>query len=114
MDLVHSQRIICEKYGAYFLPCDLNLKIGISQEFSPGIYPINGLRRFPEKGTAGWYIWSGETFSEAPDFFEPIHAYHLIERDPRIVKYLGLAVGWRFLFAPDHEDVWLDENLLEA
>jgi len=114
MDFVPAQKIICEKYGAYFLPCDLNLKIGISKGFSPDTYPINGLRHFPEKGTAGWYIWSGDAFSEDPDFFQPIHALHLIDRDPRILKYLGLAAGWRFLFAPDYEDVWQDKNLLDS
>jgi hypothetical protein len=30
------------------------------------------------------------------------------------MKYLGLAAGWRFLFAPNYEDVWQDKSLLEA
>jgi hypothetical protein len=28
-------------------------------------------------------------------------------------KYLGLALGWRFLIAPEYEDVWYDTNLLK-
>jgi hypothetical protein len=28
--------------------------------------------------------------------------------------YLALPAGWRFLLAPDHEDVWFDVNLLDG
>jgi len=29
------------------------------------------------------------------------------------MKYLGLAPGWRFLVAPNYEDVWEDYDLLK-
>ncbi len=65
------------------------------------------------RDSTGWYIWSNERFSEEPDFFVSLHTIHLREgRCPEIVKYLGLAPGWRFLIAPGWEDVWFDPKLL--
>ena len=49
--------------------------------------------------TSGWYVWAGEAFSDAPDFFQPMHIEHVISRCPEILPYLGLAPGWRFLIA---------------
>ncbi len=77
------------------------MMVGISRDFDPTDYPINGL------------IWSNERFSEEPDFFVSLHTIRLREgRCPEIVKYLGLAPGWRFLIAPGWEDVWFDPKLL--
>jgi hypothetical protein len=107
------QKSICQNFGADFLQCDESLKIGISRDFDPRRFPINGLRHPPCGDTAGWYIWSGEEYSEAPDFFVRLHAKHLRDRYPEIVRYLGLGPGWRFLIAPGQEDVWFDAKLLE-
>jgi len=74
--------------------------------------PINGLRHFHEGNTTGWYIWAGE-FSDAPDFFKPMHLFHLQEYYPELLKYLGLPPGNRFLIDnKGYEDVWFDEGLL--
>jgi hypothetical protein len=108
------QQRVCRQFKAGFLPCDESLKVGISRDFDPLQFPINGLRHPPEGTTNGWYLWSGEHFSEAPDFFVPLHAWHLHQRCPELLKYLGLAPGWRFLIAPGHEDVWFDSNLLSV
>jgi hypothetical protein len=107
------QESICLKYSASYLPCDDSMKVGISRNFDPNQFPINGLRHSPEGDTTGWYIWSGEEFSNEPDFFVPLHAVHLNDRCPNILKYLGLGPGWRFLLAPGQEDVWFDSNLLK-
>jgi hypothetical protein len=74
--------------------------------------PLNALRHPPEHGTCGWYIWGGETLSDDPTFFKPLHVSHLSEVCPSIVPYLGLAPGWRVLIAPNQEEVWFDETLL--
>jgi hypothetical protein len=108
------QKRVCRSFDANFVECDESLKIGISRDFDPRCVPINGLRHPPEADTTGWYIWSSETFSDASDFFVQLHAKHLHERCPEIVKYLGLAPGWRFLIAPGYEDVWFDANLLDV
>jgi hypothetical protein len=79
-----------------------------------GLIPMNGLRH-PVKGeTNGWYIWCGETLSESPDFFVPIHTYHLYQEYPEFAALLALPPGYRFLLAGDHLDVWYDGSLLSV
>ena len=107
------QKEVCQQYGSVYLPCGDYLKVGISKDFDGRKFPINGLRHPPQGDTTGWYIWSGEEFSTDPDFFVPLHSIHLNERCPQVMKFLGLGVGWRFLFAPGQEDVWFDPNLLK-
>ena len=109
-----EQKKTCLRFGAGYLTCDDHLKVGISSTFDPNELPINGLRHSPEGDTTGWYIWSGETFSYDPDFFVPLHSIHLRKRCPEVLRYLGLAPGWRFLIAPGQEDVWFDPNLLSS
>jgi hypothetical protein len=51
--------------------------------------------------------------SDAPDFFVPLHAEHLMEKVPELRTYLGLPPGSRFLLSPGHEDIWTDTSLLD-
>jgi hypothetical protein len=37
-------------------------------------------------------------------FFKPLHASHLIEKLPEVVRFLGLPPGSRFLLAGEHVD----------
>jgi hypothetical protein len=111
MTLTDLQKRVCQNFGANFLQSDEALKIGLSKDFDSQRFPINGLRHPPESDTTGWYIWSGEDFSDTPDFFVPWHAKDFFDRYPEIANYLGLAPGWRFLIAPGYEDVWFDANL---
>jgi hypothetical protein len=106
------QREICKKYGAEFMPSPLHLTVGVALNLREGLSLINGLRHPPEGTATGWFIWAGEEFSEAADFFKPLHVQHLDEWAPAVKKYLGLGPGWRFLIADDYEDVWFDANLL--
>ena len=64
--------------------------------------------------TSGWYIWCGEEYSKASDFFSPTHAKHIYKEYPTLTKYLGLPPGYRFLIAGDYVDVWYDASLLEV
>jgi hypothetical protein len=104
-------RSVCARYGAPHVPFDFALKVGISVSVREKAVPVHGLRHRLDGDTSGWYIWSGE-LSEDPNFFVPLHARHLVDWQPRILQYLGLPPGWRFLWAPDHEDVWEDPMLL--
>lgn len=45
------------------------------------------------------------------DYFEPCHVEHLETICPSVMPYLLLPPGWRFLIAPDYEDVWFDDTL---
>ena len=110
---MNEQKIICDKYEAEFCESPPFLKVGISKNVKDGIMPINGTRHKPEGDTTGWYIWAGEEFSNAPDFFIPLHVEHLGEWSSLVSKYLGLPPGYRFLVTNDHEDVWKDESLLK-
>lgn len=109
---VKEQKDICEKYSQDFFATSDELKVGISDNIKSGVMPINGLRHFPEGDTSGWYIWAGE-YSDADDFFKPMHIFHLEEYYPELLKYLALPAGNRFLIDnKGFEDVWFDEGLL--
>ena len=75
--------------------------------------PIRGLRHPPTGETNGWYIWAGE-YSSEKDFLQPLHASHLLQRLPEVIRFLGLPPGSRFLLAGEHVDVWFDESLLNV
>jgi len=109
-----TQQDICRRYGAAFMPPDETCKVGISESALRGDLPLNGLRHPPDIGTSGWFIWAGEELSAEPDFFTPLHLYHLDEECPAALPYLGLPPGWRFLVTGDYEDVWFDATLLDV
>jgi hypothetical protein len=109
-----AQKDTCIKFGANYLAAPLDLKVGIAPNVKLNIFPINGLRHPPNGDTTGWFIWGGEELSQASDFFQPLHVQHIDEWCPDVSKYLGLAPGWRFMIAPDFEDVWFDESLLSV
>lgn len=112
-ELIIKQQEICTKYGAPYLAAPLDKIIGIAIQ-TLNLWPVNGLRHPIEyEHSSNWYIWGGEAFSQAADFFHPTHIYHLSEMAPRVLHYLGLAPGWRFLFDNDYDDVWFDETLLK-
>lgn len=112
--LILEQKAICQKFDASFVETSLNIKVGISRNVEDGVQPINGLRHPIEGDTSGWYIWAGEEIPNSPDFFEPLHVLHLEEWCPSVLKYLGLAPGWRFMIDNNgFEDVWEDLSLLE-
>ena len=112
-DVEKVQRAMCRQLGARYTRADPNSLVGISADTSSAKVPINGLRHPPEGDMCGWYLWSGEEFSQAEDFFQPMHVQHLLERCPEVLRLLGLPAGYRFLIDGDYLDVWYDENLLE-
>jgi hypothetical protein len=108
---IQKQKEICEKYDSLWKPINKKFNIGVSKNLISD--PLNGLRHKSEKGTTGWFIWSGE-YSERDDFFVPICAEHLLQIRPDIVNYLGLDIGFRFLIDNNgHEDVWFDKKISE-
>jgi hypothetical protein len=111
--LEHLQLELCNRRGVPVTFPHRHLKLGVSADFFSGKLPLNGLRHPAEDGTCGWFLWAGDQFSLAPDFFQSMHVEHLFERCPRVLPYLALPPGWRFLIADDHEDVWRDDSLLQ-
>jgi hypothetical protein len=105
-----EQRRVCERHAANYTPApaDRNSGVAIGTET---IRPIHGLRHPVTADTTGWYVWGGE-YSNAPDFFKPLHTGHLAETLPEILPLLGLPPGYRFLVTDSHQDVWFDATLL--
>ncbi len=124
-----AQRAVCQQYQADYLASENEHLLGVSRSVREGSRPLHGLRHQPEDGTTGWYIWAGEVaphvatheaparergeWSDADDFFQPVHVAHIEDWAPRLERYLGLGPGWRFLLVPEegYEDVWYDENI---
>jgi hypothetical protein len=108
-----EQAAVCERFELETVPADPGMKVGVARNVKDGLLPLNGLRHRPTADTTGWYLWAGEEFSEDPDFFVPLHVRHLGGWCPGALPYLALPPGSRFLVAPDYEDVWNDESLLD-
>ncbi len=108
---IEKQKEICGKYGSNWKPINKTLNIGISENLDLGT--LNGLRHRTKKGEVCWFIWSGE-YSEDDNFFQTICAEHLMQRKPKLIDYLGLDVGFRFIISENgYEAVWFDEKLLK-
>lgn len=106
---IEPQKQICLKMNSRWNPINKKLRIGVSSNLNND--PIHALRHPSEKGTTGWFIWTGD-YSDKADFFKPICAEHLLQIRPDIIKYLGLDVGFRFLIdKTGYEDIWFDEKL---
>jgi hypothetical protein len=112
-EFIIKQKSVCGKYNSRFLASSFDKLIGVAvKSFEKFEMPVNGLRHpIENEQSANWYIWAGK-YCDTDDFFQPIHIKHLIEICPKAINYLGLALGWRFLFDNQYEDVWYDENLL--
>jgi hypothetical protein len=75
-------------------------------------WPLHGLRHPPQGDNTGWYLWTGELLHD-PDFFQPWHVGHALDRCPALGPLLELPPGSRFIYAPDYSDVWQDDSLLD-
>lgn len=111
-NLMELQARTAQRFGAIPDIPSPDLKVGIAQNVSSGLQPLNALRHPSRSGTSGWYIWAGEELSQKPDFFAPLHVSHLSDWCPDLLPYLGLPPGWCVLLAPGYEDVWFDGQFL--
>ena len=66
MKIVKNQSA-CESQGVEPVPTQPGSKVGIAIS-TVGQTPVNAMRHSLEKGTNGWYIWSGDEFSEEDGF----------------------------------------------
>lgn len=114
MRISSGQLEVSLRYGAIPEEVDDELKIVLHASATADAVPLNGLRHPGEDGTSGWYVWGGE--QDVPldgKTYHMMHQIHLEEEFPKILDYLALRPGWRFLIAPGYEDVWYDESLLD-
>jgi len=73
-----------------------------------GKMPVYGTRiALPEGGNISWFFHCGE-YSDVADFYQPVHAEHLSELLPSVLKYLRLPPGSKFIIDDQgYEDVWM-------
>jgi hypothetical protein len=112
MTATAEQIALCARFGSEVVPAEPAQKLGIALA-TLDLLPLNASRLRQENGTCGWYVYGGE-YSDAPDFYQPLHVAHLSEYCPQFLPYLALAPGWRVLLAPGFEDVWFDERCLDV
>ena len=106
MNTTEQQQRICEKYG---LPVQQPEPMVAVATNSLEQSPIYGTRiALPENGSISWFIHCGD-HSDAPDFYQPLHASHLQELLPQVLAYLALPSGAKFILdRAGYEDVWMD------
>jgi len=105
------QKEVCVANGSDYVAPDPSDKLGIALD-TLSKQPLNALRHPSEGGTCGLYIWGGEDLPDDHEFFQPIHVARIKDHCREVEKYLGFAPGWRVLLAPNQEEVWFDEDLL--
>jgi hypothetical protein len=89
-----EQRKVCAQCGAPREPAPAHFKVGASLNVRTGIVPVNWLRHPPPAHTTGWYLWGGEGDpSSDPDFFVPVHVWHLANWRREVIRFLGLGPG---------------------
>jgi hypothetical protein len=107
-----EQKNICERLKVEWVPTEPFRMVGLSIANSNSS-PFHALRHPPDN-YSGWFLWA-EEYSVADDFFKTIHAWHLLEYRPEIIKYLGLPAGFRVLIDDKgYEDIWYDVSLLDV
>lgn len=104
---------ICRQHGCKPSPTHLGSMVGLALG-TLGRLPINGLRHPSKQGESGWCIWCGSELSRANNFFSPLHSKHLQEHCPKVIPFLGLPPGYRFLLDGQYVDVWFDPKLLDV
>lgn len=101
-----AQDEICARYGMQGMAPEEMVAVALH---TLGAMPIYGTRiALPRGGTVSWFIHAGE-YSDADDFYQPLHTAHLATLLPRVVEYLRLPPGAKFIIDDQgYEDVWMD------
>jgi hypothetical protein len=74
-----------------------------------GADPIHGTRVLGAPGDIEWFLWCGDLPTDT-DVFDPYHLEHLPQELTRVLPYLALAPGYRFLLGEgDYVDVWKED-----
>jgi len=112
---VEEQRALCVEHDVTWTATDRQMIVGVADNALTNQLHLNGLRLKQSDGTSGWYLWAGTELSDAPDFFKPRCAEHLLDLQPSLLKFLGLPMGYRFIFDDKgFVDIWFDPELLEV
>ncbi len=106
MNLIDLQKQICEKYQSVYRAINESEMIAIALQ-TLGQQPITASRVILRDGEMiSWFIHCGE-YSDADDFYQPMHASHLDQLLPQVLPYLALDHGFNFIIDDDgYEDIW--------
>ncbi|WP_202756594.1 immunity protein Imm33 domain-containing protein [Burkholderia cenocepacia] len=102
---LHAQQdAICARYGLHATEPEERVAVAMS---TLGCMPVYGTRiALSEGNNVGWFFHCGE-YSDAVDFYQPLHAAHLSTYLPSVLPYLRLPAGARFIIDDaGYEDVW--------
>lgn len=104
--LRERQEAVCARYALRAAEPEHKVAVAIS---TLGRMPVYGTRiALSEGDDIGWFFHCGE-YSDAPDFYQPLHAAHLPTYLPLVLPYLMLPPGARFIIDDaGYEDVWMD------
>ena len=106
-----EQLSICNKYGSAYIESADDEIVGVALD-TLDKEPLYGLRVMPTHKATGWYIY-GSPSSDDPNCYQPVCLSHLKERCPRVLKYLSLEPGFKFLIDnAGYEDVWKDPEIV--
>ncbi|MDU9405380.1 hypothetical protein RTH46_23120 [Pseudomonas sp. zfem004] len=102
----HEQEEACKRYGVSPRAPEERVAVAFNTLSES---PIYGTRiRDAKEGGVSWFFYCGN-HSDADDFYQALHAHHLIEDLPEVVKYLYLPEGANFIIDRNgYEDVWFD------
>lgn len=104
-----GQHQICEQASSVFIPPRADQMIVISD----GVYEgeiVQGVRYESPKHMSGWWITT-DRYNGDVTSLKTVHAYHLTEKRPDLVKFLALSVGHRFY--SDNGEVKFDQKVLD-
>ncbi len=106
------QEAICTRYALSAVEPEDMVAVAMS---TLGRMPVYGTRiALSEGDNIGWFFHCGE-FSDAADFYQPLHAAHLSTYLPLVRPYLRLPPGARFIIDDTgYEDVWMDSPADDA
>lgn len=104
-DLLKLQQDTCKRLALPEAASEEMVAVAIS---TLGKMPVYGTRIvLSQGGNISWFFHCGE-YSDGDDFYQPVHAEHLSELLPSVLKYLRLPPGSKFIIDDQgYEDVWM-------
>lgn len=105
-----DQHDVCARAGAKFTPPRPDQLVVVSE----GVFEGDAVKavRYPSpEHMSGWWMVTDRYNGDANSMRQE-HMYHLTSRRPDLAPYIALPFGYRFDLT-QHEDIWLDKEVLE-
>lgn len=105
-----DQHDVCARAGAKFTPPRPDQLVVVSE----GVFEGDAVKavRYPSpEHISGWWMVKDRYNGDANSMRQE-HMYHLTSRRPDLAPYIALPFGYRFDLT-QHEDIWLDKEVLE-